>query len=206
MIAKVYRAYKAGGFKEINKKIISKFYTRYYMYTIKLEPKIIEQVKKYPQFRFVPLDTEIFQKICKEFPEEISQSKYDILKDRLREESMDKSFIVQDDQQNIYGFYSLNIGDEIDIDSEFIIPANNEYMYLFDAYTFISRRGKKAQHFALASRLKIGYEMGYKYASTIVKDGNVPSEKSVMDSGFQRSKIIEYYHILGFKRNHIRNI
>ncbi len=206
MVIKAYKAYKAGGFSEVLKKTISKFYTRYYLYLIKLEPEIINQIRKYPQFNFVALDNELLQKMYKEFPQEITPGKYNVLKDRIRDESTDKCYVILDAEQNIYGFYSISFGDNVDIDAKFTVAANNEDIHLFDAYTFISRRGKKAQHFALASRLKIAYDMGYKYANTIVMDGNSASEKSILDSGFRKSKIVEYYHILGFKKTVIKDI
>lgn len=205
-VCKLCKTYKAEGLKGVRDKISSSFYTRYYLYIIELHPGIAEQLQKYPQFDFIPLDSKLLQRMYEEFESEISQRKYRELIDRLLDDSTDKCYLVLDKQQRIYGFYCLSFGDNIDEELNFIVPANNDTLYVFDDYTFINRRGKKAQQFAILSKFKIAYDMGYKYANGIAMKGNKGSEKTSENIGFQRCKVIDYYNIFGFKKNVIKDM
>ena len=206
MIWKIYKPYKEEGLRGVKKKIISKVHTRYYLYVIELSDEIEKKLQKYTQFDFVPLDSNLLLRMYGEFESEISQRKYAELVDRLRDDSTDKCYVVMDKQEKIYGFYCISLGDNIDEELNFVVPANKDTMYVFVDYTFISRRGKKAQQYAILSKFKIAYDMGYKYSSGIAMEGNKGSEKTSENIGFERCKIIDYYNIFGIKKNIIKDM
>ena len=206
MIGKLYKAYKGEGLEGVRKKVISKIHTRYYLYVIELSDEIEKKLERYSQFDFVPLDSRLLLRMYDEFESEISKRKYAELVDRLRDDSTDKCFVVMDKEQKIYGFYCISLGDNIDEELNYVVPANKDTMYVFDDYTFLSRRGKKAQQFAILSKFKMAYDMGYIYCSGIAMKGNKGSEKTSENIGFERCKIIDYYNIFGIKKNIIREI
>lgn len=199
---KIYRTFKEDGVRGIKEKIQEKFHQRYYMYRSDLKPREV----LYEYFHFVPLDEKLLEKMYIEFHEEIPDEKYRILKDRTAENSTDRCYAVLDDECRIYGHYCLSLGDNHEPLTDMIIPANEEELYLFDDYTFIKRRGKRAQHYSILKRQDIAREMGYKAVTAMILKGNTPSERAFISSGFKKIKKIDSFKVLNKKKKLIRDI
>lgn len=141
-----------------------------------------------------------------EYRDEISDEKYKILKDRVRLVSTDRCYGVIDDEGKIYGYYSISLGDNYEPTMGIIISANSEELYFFDDYTFINKRGKKAHFYSILKRQQIGYEMGYRFATSIIQKGNIPSQKSYCSAGFYRIKKIEFVNFLNYKKTELKEL
>lgn len=199
---KIYRTLKKSGVKGIKEKIKRKFHQRYYVYRSELKPHEI----KYEAFHFVPMDEMLLQEIYMEFKDEIPDEKYRILKDRIRPESTDLCYAVLDDESRIYGHYCISRGDNYEPVIDLVISANEEELYLFDDYTFIKRRGRKAQYYSILKRQEIAREMGYKAAQSIILRGNTASERAYISAGFYRIKKIDSFKVGQYKRKLIRKL
>ena len=202
IIAKIYSTLKESGVQGIKKKITEKFHQRYYVYRSDLKPHEI----KYEAFHFVPMDEMLLQEIFVEFKDEIPDEKYRILKARIRPESTDLCYAVLDDESRIYGHYCISTGDNYEPVMDLIISANDEELYFFDDYTFIKRRGRKAQHYSILKRQEIAREMGYKAAKSIILRGNTASERAYNSAGFYRIKKIDSFKVGQYKKNLIRKL
>ena len=183
-------------FERVQKKILRK----HFLYKIRITPLNIEEKDKF----FIPLDINILNKMYEMFKEEFSEEKYEVLKSRIDESSSDKTFVVLDKHEKIYGYYSMSFGNHYENEMKFKIPKDEERAYLFDSYTFKSMRGNSVQLFAIKSRLKIAESKGYKYAMCIVMDGNIASEKNVIKAGFEKSGTVNYYHFKKIKKTFIK--
>ena len=199
---KIYSVLKEHGFRGIKEKMKKKFHQRYYVYRSDLNPQGV----KYETFHFVLMDEMLLQEMYIEFKGEMADEKYRTLMERIRPESTDRCYAVLDDESRIYGHYCISLGDNYEPVIDMVISANEEELYLFDDYTFIKRRGRKAQHYSILKRQEIAMELGYKTAKSIILSGNTPSEKAYTSAGFQRIKKIESFRLLNHKRKWIRNI
>lgn len=185
---------------DIWSKILNKILRKHFLYKIEVSPINVDEW----DLEFIPLDIDLLDKMKRDFTFEISKNKYETLKSRLDDSSTDKTFVVIDKEENIYGYYSMSFGDHYENEMRFKIPKDEERVYLFDSYTFKSMRGKRVQLFAIKSRLNIAFEKGYKYATCIVMEGNIPSEKNVIKAGFRKAGTVNYYHFKKMKKSFIK--
>ena len=119
------------------------------------------------------------------FPDELSERKYNILKDRLSEDGKEVFVAVQKSDNAVAGYASASTVDTFvgGIKETLIIPS--ETAYLFDAYVYNMYRGRKIQGKLLRYRQELYKERGYKKALTCVYDTNDISMKNVLNAGFE---------------------
>ncbi len=172
------------------------------MYKSRLKPQTVI----YDYFHFEQIDNDLLEKIYSEFKDEISDEKYTILKRRIRPDSTDRCYAVIDNESRIYGYYSVSLGDNYEPTMDIIISANPEELYMFDDFTFTKRRGKKAHHYSILKRQQIGYEMGYRFSTSIIISGNIPSQRAYCSAGYYRIKKIDYYNFMHYKKAEIKEL
>lgn len=179
---------------KIPKKMLNKIYKTSYLYRIDVK----EQEFNPQDFSFVPLDMKLLNKMTIDYKEEISQEKYEILKNRIEPSFPDKTFLLIDGEHNIHGFCSMCFGDHNEDFLKIFIPANAERVYFFDGYIFADKRGSGSLLYMLKFCLNIAKDRGYRYATCMVLKENKASETNVLRAGFQRSGQVRHY-VLGKK-------
>lgn len=179
---------------KIPTKILNKIYRTSFLYRIDVK----EQEFNPQGFSFVPLDMNILNDMSKNYKEEISKDKFEILKNRINPSFPDKTFVLLDGKKNIHGFCSMCFGDHNEDFLKIFIPASDERVYFFDGYIFADKRGSGSLLYMLKFCLNIAKDKGYRYATCMVLKENKASETNVLRAGFQRSGQVRHY-ILGKK-------
>lgn len=125
------------------------------------------------------------EKMLRNFPKELSERKYNILKDRLTEEG--KAVFVAETQEDDSpaGFFCASVIATYvgGIKETLHVPAGT--VYLFDDYVFEKYRGKHIHRKSVCYRLHEYCNLGFTRALVCIYHTNYTSAQSYRNNGFQ---------------------
>jgi len=200
-IKKAYGVYKKRGFKGILEIIKNRFVTEAYAYEYKID---CLQDFEFPGFSFEPLTIDLLDRMYKEYPDEISSKKYEILKGRLNKDST-KGYIMFD-KGDIADFCHIEYKEYFDSCTNYVMEKAEGVAYLFDAHVFAKHRRKGLHTFDIHCRLKAAKEKGCSIVRVVALKGNAGSEKAYQKFGFKRYLEIKRYRLGPIDRTFARKI
>ncbi|MDP4176853.1 MAG: hypothetical protein Q8900_00750 [Bacillota bacterium] len=200
-LSRILRVFQEEGIKGINNKIICRFYIKMYIY--KTDLRFINKYSE-KKLKLVSLNDEMLDIMYKKYHDELEYEKYELLKNRLNEESTDKTYVVLDSENEICGYFNIAFGEGFDRYTNYVISNENLNVYLFDDYTFIKKRGMGIHKFSIYSRCELAEKLGYKTASVMIISGNKYSEHAYTKFCFKKIKELNHYRFFKFKKNVIK--
>jgi len=199
-IRKAIAAFGKHGFKGVLKIAKNRFITEAYAYECKTD---CLRDFNFPDFSFEPLTIESLDRMYKEYPDEISSKKYEILKGRLNKDST-KGYIMLD-KREIAGFCHMEYGDYVGL-TNYVMKKEKGAAYLFDAHVFRRHRKKGIHTFDIYSRLEEAKANNCRVVRVVVIKGNVGAEKAFQKFGFKRYLEIKRYRIGPIDKTFARKI
>lgn len=187
---KIRSIYNKEGFRGFYTRLVKKVYIKVNVYKAEfneLDYKIGDE------FKLIAVDLDILNNMYSEYKREITERKYKIIKERLKENSSEKAFIVSDKNKEIYGFYHIAYKESLDAGINYIVPNIPSNVHLFDDFTFENKRSKGAHKFSIGARMKLAKSQGYKTATVNIFNENKYSQNSYKHFGFAKIKEIKYY-------------
>ena len=178
--------------KNIIDKVIKKFYVRGYYYKLDL---CDAQHIDLDGHRLVELDEDTLDVMKKEYQNELTDRKYNILKSRLDENSSEKAYVVINKENEVCGYYNIAYKEVYSSVFKCNMPDVEGNVHLFDQYTFVKHRKKGIHTFAVGECINVVKDQGYKSATTCIVDKNIPSEKTNTKIGFKKYKKIDTYKL-----------
>lgn len=176
------------------KAMFSRFYLKALCYRINLSNIEFPDLK----FNLKALDLVQLNQMIKLYSPEMNLKTINNLSSRLHAQSLDKVYLIIDDQENIFGFCNIAFDKNFENTTKIFVPNDLDSVYLFEDYIFKSMRNKGAHKFSIYARLKIAKESHYKTAYVIVFANNLYSRKSYEQIGFNVISIIHYFHLKRF--------
>lgn len=202
IVEKIIRILKNEGIIGVYKRVKNKMITISYGYELNLNRVSLAK----QQYIIKRMSLKILDEMYRVYSDEISISKYDILKNRIKSIDHEVGYVVINNNGEICGYYHMSYKNTLDTTINFDVRVNDGAVYLFDSYTFTRYRGKGAHKYSINKRLLIAIEKGYKKAILNVVSGNIISEKAVSRFGFKKYIIYKYYHIKRYKKTVSREI
>lgn len=150
-IKNLIKSYKSNGIQEVLHKIISKIYLKEYLYKVEITNGYSYTNNK---FRLSELNLQILNEMMSNYPGEIDECKYNILKERLKKP--DENTYVVFENEEICGYFNIAYKDTKESCANVIINISKDSIYLYDDYTFIKHRGKGVHKFSILSRINMG--------------------------------------------------
>lgn len=194
---------RSKGINGVIKAVIGKVYTRAYMYKLEIPtPLTFPDIK----VKLEPLTLDRLETVYQVYSAEIPNDKYQLLQKRLEQDSTDKTYIIVDSLDQVYGYYHIAFGDGHAASVNYHVKAEPRTIYMFDDYTFMRWRGLGAHKISIWSRLQLALEQGYTTAVVVIKKGNLHSEQAYQRIGFTKCKELTYYNLTLFRRTFAREI
>lgn len=162
---------------KIIKKIIRRFYRKFYYYQTKLENNYQKSKKVYP------ITSELVDKIKSQYPDEFTDRKYNIFKERVL--SLNNFGYVVVINQQIAAYAWIGIDEFYEGSSGFSETLSKDTVYLFDIYTFEKFRKQGLMKILMETLFKEFETKGYTYIRTIVANDNIRSKNLMQNFNFQ---------------------
>lgn len=180
------------------RKLKQRIYRKIYVYEVSLNNTAAAESD---EFRLLQMNRDLLENMIRENADEITSRKVQLLRDRIKERSHEKTFVVVDETQTILGFYHLALTDAWNATIRDIVHVPRGSVYLFDDYTFRASRKRGAHKFAVAKRLDFGRENGFQTALVQIHADNLISRKTYESMGFQRKQIIRHIRVGSWHKN-----
>ena len=144
-----------------------------------------ETVGEEKDVRFRQMRQDDLDKLFQKFPNELSERKYNILKDRLNDEGK-KVFVAETQNDDTpAGYFCTSVTDTYvgEIKKTLTVPV--ETVYLFDDYVFVQYRGQRIHGKSVCYRIQQYRDLGYKRALVCIDHTNNASFHSYQRCGFK---------------------
>jgi hypothetical protein len=191
------------GINGVFKAVFAKIYARAYLYKLTLPTPLNFPESK---LKLEPLTLNRLEGVYQMYPSEISKSQYELLKKRLENASTEKTYIIVDDLNQVYGYYHIAIADCLETGTNYHVKVEPQTIYLFDDYTFVRWRGLGAHKVSILARLRIAWEQGCTSATVIIMKRNRHSEQAYQKIGFTKFKEITFYNMVLFRRTVVKDV
>lgn len=194
---------RSKGFIGVVKAVFTKLYARAYLYQLQIPTSLMIPETK---LKLEPLTMNRLEPLYQMYFSEVPKSTYQALKKRLDNDSTDKTYLIVDELNQVYGYYHIAFAGCEAACTEFQIETDPQTVYLFDDYTFKRWRGLGAHKVSILFRLQLVAKLGYTGATAVIRKGNRHSEQAYQKAGFIKVKEFTYFNLILFRRTIAREI
>lgn len=164
-----------------------------------LDEKKVEGEKT--EYSITPMSALLYHQMVEENGSEIPPEKIKILWERLDGNSTDRVYLLLDQDGTIFGYYCVSYGDNVDVETNYVLKAAKGNAFLFDAYTFIPHRKKGAQKHATIEILRMLQQEGFETATVMIDKTNLYSQKATLKYGFYKTGEVMHINLRFWKKN-----
>ena len=143
------------------------------------------EIEEKPDVHFRPMRLDDLDRLYREFPEELSERKYHILKNRLSEAGKEVFVAETSADEPPAGYFCTSFTDTFVGETKKTLSVPTGTVYLFDDYVFEQYRGKRIHGRSIHFRTERYRQLGYTKALVCICTANNTSFKSYHKNGFQ---------------------
>lgn len=176
-------------------RVINKFYIVEDGYRAELKGENIWYDNK-RNLKFEEMTLKELTYLRENYPSELSEEKFQILKNRLQENLVTVYGVKNG--EDILGYFCMSFRNIKENGINYTIQVGEDSVYLFDDYSFERYRGMGAHKFSIIKRMAIAAELGKKYAIVNVYSWNSKSISNYRALGF--NEYIRYYYYKVIKK------
>lgn len=147
------------------------------------EHGIDKESSAYRSLCFRLMNLEDLETLLRRFPEELSDRKYNILKNRLAEENMEVFTLISNDGMPSC-YFCTSVKDTYESGAMVTVHMSANDVYLFDFYVFTPYRGQKIHKIAIWYCLQRYKEKGYVKAIANAYQSNQTAIRNIKENGF----------------------
>ena len=165
-------------------KVKDKFWLKVNWYSCGLAGRP-EIAREETDVHFRKMRQEDLEELLRMFPKEISERKYNILKDRLSEDGREAFVAVTSQGDTPAGYFCTAVADTYVGGVKEILSVPAGTVYLFDDYVFERYRGRRLHGLSIRFRMERYQQRGCTRALVCIYATNDTSINSYQQSGFQ---------------------